>query len=155
MEQNVNSESNVSAVADRFSVVSESKNPLRFAAGVALVSIFWGAYNLLYHHTLTWNQMLAMVFSGSFLLAYILYKRVAWLIALVIFAGLIPMNLIIYYFISAQHRTATGGIFAILFWLACIGYTLWARSNYYAYIHERLEYKIRGEGHTVEEKRSH
>jgi hypothetical protein len=115
----------------------ERQNPLRFAAAVSVVSIVWEAYRLIYYHRIAWNEAVAIVLAGAFLMAYVRHWRIAWLIALAIFAGLLPVNLIIYYITSsASPYSQIGTGFMIAFWVGCMTYILWARSRYFDYIRE-------------------
>ena len=96
--------------------------------------------------------MLAVVFSGSFLLAYILHKRVAWLIALVIFAGLLPMNLAMYYLVSSAQRrvlraAALRFSFGLLVWVTSSGPVRDTTRTYMKF----GSTEARGEEHTVKE----
>jgi hypothetical protein len=118
-------------------VTGQRANPLRLMAGACGLGIAWAVYDFVrYRHT-AWNQTVALMLSGAFLLAYALHRRIAWLIGLLIIGALLPLNFTIFYLEpGTRPHSVTGTAFTLVFWVACIVYIFWARTRYFAHIRE-------------------
>src|SRR5581483_4220778 len=114
----------------------ELRNPLRYVAAVSVGTIVWAAYALISRHETRWNQLIAVVLSIAFLISYVRHARCTWLIALVISAVLMPINIATFRFESVILHSYGGTCFMIGFWLVWIVYIIWTRSRYFAFIRE-------------------
>jgi hypothetical protein len=114
---------------------STRQNPLRLIALVSALSIAKDLYQMINHHYIDWIAVADSLLCVAFLIFYIRQRQFAWLISLLIFGVLMPVDLIILYLQSPARFPSAIVIWGtIAFWICCVVYIVCMRMRYYSYL---------------------
>jgi lysylphosphatidylglycerol synthetase-like protein (DUF2156 family) len=112
----------------------EIKNPLRFVALVAVLTIVFTLCTSIATYRVSCMALTASVLWTAFLALYIKKHPFAWLMSLLMFVILAPMNVILYFKFPNHSHSQTGIFFIVVFWIGCVCYILCIRAAYDAYL---------------------
>lgn len=113
---------------------SPQENPLRFVAVISVVTIGLTLYRVISSHHITWLGTAGTVLAAAFVVLYTTRQRLAWLISLLMFAGLAPIGLLIVYLTSSAGEPMPVVVFTLALWGGSVIYILWIRERYYSYL---------------------